>query len=127
MPNPTVDKLVQTDGVAGQRMVIAHYKYPGEEPKQAVFVGTTYGEPGPVVMKVGGMEVFVREPDRFGQAFNKDWVIAFYTSDPSMVELAPELRGGNPVGRGKVRDPLGDLADREADRIDNLRYNRDGL
>jgi hypothetical protein len=145
MSKPELGQLVMTEGVAGQRMIIAHYKYPGESPQQAVFVGTTFGTPGPVVLRVGGFELFVDSPDRFGEVFDKDWVTTFYTLDSNPGTIDAEhayLDVGNPVGRPAPRKaplskmsgrvwaephPEDELADREADRIDDLHFNRDGL
>ena len=72
---PTVTKVFQRKGVAGQFAVQATVTYPGEEPRVVEFVGSRYG--GPVLMVTDTDEVWVTEPGRFGD-FGKGWVRRFF-------------------------------------------------
>jgi len=72
---PTVTKLFQRKGVAGQFSVQATVTYPGEAPSIVEFVGSVYG--GPVLMVTDLGETWVTEPGRFGK-FGKAWVRKFF-------------------------------------------------
>ena len=71
--------LKQRVGIAGQISVTAAYTgICDEEEYTRVFVGSTYGDPGPVVMiDEGGHQVFVTDPSRFGERFGTQWVRRF--------------------------------------------------
>jgi hypothetical protein len=80
---PTVHNVKKTAGVAGQVQYTAVLSYPEEDGYSTVsFVGSCYGEPGPVLMITeataaeGG--VFVTEPGRFGSKFGPEWVRRFF-------------------------------------------------
>lgn len=72
---PTVTKLFQRKGVAGQFAVQATVTYPGEAPRTVEFVGSVYG--GPVLMVTEHGQNWVTEPGRFG-TFGKGWVKRFF-------------------------------------------------
>jgi hypothetical protein len=72
---PTVTKLFQRRGVAGQFSVQCTLIYPGEDPQIVEFVGSVYG--GPVFMVTDTSETWVTQPGRFG-TFGKAWVKRFY-------------------------------------------------
>jgi hypothetical protein len=72
---PTVTKLFQRKGVAGQFAVQATVTYPGEDPRVVEFVGSVYG--GPVLMVTDLGETWVTDPGRFG-TFGKAWVKKFF-------------------------------------------------
>jgi hypothetical protein len=72
---PTVTKLFQRKGVAGQFSVQATVTYPGEAPSIVEFVGSVYG--GPVLMVTDLGETWVTDPGRFGK-FGKAWVRKFF-------------------------------------------------
>jgi hypothetical protein len=72
---PSVTKLFQRKGVAGQFAVQCTVTYPGEEPRTIEFVGSSYG--GPVLMVTETSETWVTEPGRFGK-FGKGWVRRFF-------------------------------------------------
>lgn len=65
-------------GIAGQvRYAIARKDEHGIH--NAVFVGTVYGTPGPVVMiMMDGVQVHVTDPSRFGPSFDEEWIRNFY-------------------------------------------------
>lgn len=73
--SPTVTKLFQRKGIAGQFSVQATVTYPGEEPRVVDFVGSVFG--GPVLMVTDLGETWVTEPGRFG-TFGKSWVRKFF-------------------------------------------------
>lgn len=78
MAGPEILSITRTTGVAGQVAYAATVQYPGE-PRQAVtFVGSVYGTPGPVVFIMDGMQAFVIDASRFGEAFDTSWVRRFY-------------------------------------------------
>jgi len=72
---PTVTKIFNRKGVAGQFAVQCTVTYPGEEPKVVEFVGSHYG--GPVLMVTDTGHCWVDEPGRFGR-FGKGWVRRFF-------------------------------------------------
>jgi hypothetical protein len=72
---PTLTKLFQRKGVAGQFAVQVTVTYPGEDPCIVEFVGSRYG--GPVLMVTDDDETWVSEPGRFG-TFGKGWVRRFF-------------------------------------------------
>ena len=72
---PTVTKVFQRKGVAGQFAVQCTVTYPGEEPRTVEFVGSVYG--GPVLMVTDLGETWVTEPGRFGK-FGKAWVRRYF-------------------------------------------------
>ena len=72
---PTVTKLFQRKGVAGQFSVQCTLIYPGEDPHIVEFVGSVYG--GPVLMVTDHGETWVTDPGRFG-SFGKAWVRKFF-------------------------------------------------
>ncbi len=76
-----VIKISRHNGVAGQLAYTARVQYPGEDPGEVTFVGSTYG--GPVVMVTDGFPdgVFVRDPSRFGK-FSPTWVRRFFGAEP---------------------------------------------
>lgn len=72
---PTVTKLFQRKGVAGQFAVQCTVTYPGEEPRVVEFVGSAYG--GSVLMVTDHGETWVTDSGRFGR-FGKGWVRRFF-------------------------------------------------
>jgi len=68
-------------GIAGQKQIDARVAYDGGPDEWYTFVGSVYGEPGPVVMVVGTYETFVYEPSRFGEVFGSDWVLTFFEAE----------------------------------------------
>jgi len=72
---PTVTKMIQRKGVAGQFAVQATVTYPGEDPRVVEFVGSAHG--GPVLMVTETGETWVTDPGRFGQ-FGRSWVRRFF-------------------------------------------------
>jgi len=72
---PTVTKMFQRKGVAGQFAVQATVTYPCEDPQVVEFVGSVYG--GPVLMVTDLGETWVTDPGRFGK-FGKGWVRKFF-------------------------------------------------
>lgn len=75
-----VKSLRVQHGLAGQVAITATVVYSHSECEERVtFVGTKYGEPGPVCMIThGGTQSFVYAPSRFGAEFNEAWVRAFF-------------------------------------------------
>jgi hypothetical protein len=73
--SPTLTKMFQRKGTAGQFAVQVTVTYPGEDPRVVEFVGSVYG--GPVLMVTEISETWVTEPGRFGK-FGKAWVKKFY-------------------------------------------------
>jgi hypothetical protein len=66
-------------GIAGQVSYSVPVTYPGEPTETVTFVGSVYG--GPVVMVTGSdMQVFVKDPARFGK-FGPGWVRRFFGAD----------------------------------------------
>lgn len=72
---PTVTKVFQRKGIAGQFSVQATVTYPGEDSRIVEFVGSAFG--GPVLMVTDLGETWVTEPGRFGK-FGKSWVKRFF-------------------------------------------------
>lgn len=76
MTGAVVERITRHAGIAGQYQLTAHVRYPGEGPSVVAFVGSVYG--GPVVMiSESGAQVFVTEPERFGE-FGESWVRRFF-------------------------------------------------
>lgn len=73
---PTVTKMFQRRGVAGQFAVQCTVTYPGEDPRVMEFVGSEHG--GSVLMVTDTGECWVTDPGRFG-VFGKAWVRRFFS------------------------------------------------
>lgn len=84
----TVHAVRRHDGVAGQvaySVDVTTSTYPHDEDagetvtdeSQLVLVGSVYGSPGPVVMVTGPVQVFVTDPSRFGDTFDRAWAYRF--------------------------------------------------
>jgi len=73
-----VREMTMRTGIAGQRTIDVKVEYSGAGPDRYTFVGTVYGEPGPVVMVHGTTQTFVHDPARFGDLFGSDWVLRFF-------------------------------------------------
>lgn len=71
----TLHSVKRHAGIAGQFSVSADVEYPGEPRGTVEFIGSVYG--GPVVMRTGMAEVFVTDPERFGE-FGVEWVRRFF-------------------------------------------------
>lgn len=79
--SPTILDLKRKDGIAGQIAYMALIQYPDEiESRQVQFIGSTYGNPGPVVMVTAANldGHAVTEPSRFGDSLNAEWVERFF-------------------------------------------------
>ena len=48
------------------------------QPFETVFMGTTILSPGPILMKLGGVDQQIDDPERFGTRFGREWVRRFY-------------------------------------------------
>lgn len=66
-------------GAGDQIAVTARVLY-GTKSHETLFVGSRWGNPGPVVMVLDGMETFVADPGRFGDRFGAEWVARFYAT-----------------------------------------------
>ncbi len=78
MADPTVTNVKRHAGIAGQFAVTATVTYAGEKPETIRFVGSVYGDGGPVVMVTpAGRELFVTDSGRFGE-FGAEWVRRFF-------------------------------------------------
>lgn len=65
-------------GIAGQFSVAVTVSFPEGDDCTAEFVGSSYGEPGPVIMvSPAGAQTFVTDPGRFGATFGEKWVRRF--------------------------------------------------
>lgn len=84
----TVHAVRRHGGVAGQvaySVDVTTSTYPHNEDdgetvtdeSTHMLVGSVYGSPGSVVAIVGGMQVFVESPARFGDTFDAAWAYRF--------------------------------------------------
>lgn len=76
---PNLLRVRRTPGIAGLVVVHAYPQYPGEDVMHVVFVGSVYG--GPVFTRLyalGGDQIRVQNPERFGETLDEDWVRRFY-------------------------------------------------
>lgn len=71
-------KVSDRGAMANQWQIDALVKYDGEPASIVTFVGTPYGNPGPVVMCLAGAQYPVDSPARYGEKFGTDWVRNFY-------------------------------------------------
>lgn len=64
---------------ANQWQIDAVIQYDGEEAQTVTFVGTFYGNPGPVVVidKTWGQQN-VRYPARYGESFGPEWIRRYF-------------------------------------------------
>lgn len=73
-----IEKITRNAGIAGQFSVTVTVSFPEGDDVTATFVGSSYGEPGPVVMiSPTGIQTFVTDPGRFGVTFGEKWVRRF--------------------------------------------------
>lgn len=84
---PHLGPIRRTNGVAGQVAYAVTTTYSGPagdpigDPTTTTFVGSIYGQPGPIVMILGdGYQTHVVDADRFGSTFDAEWVRRFFTS-----------------------------------------------
>lgn len=70
--------IVSICGIAGQKVVSATVRYPGEADRIVTFYGSGYGSPGPIFMDDGYNQIHVVDPARFGDTFGRSWVESFY-------------------------------------------------
>ncbi len=75
---PVLGPVKRHTGVAGQVAYSTTVTYPGEVAMRVTFTGSLYGTPGPVVVDGPFGQMFVSEPERFGDTFSAAWVRAFY-------------------------------------------------
>jgi hypothetical protein len=69
-------------GIGGQ----VAYTATEADGRRTVFVGSTYGTPGPVAVVISeGFQSFVTEPERFGSIFNREWVGQFLAARADFV------------------------------------------
>lgn len=82
----TIHDVTRSTGIAGQvayTVVVTDRTYPHEEGETVTdestltFIGSIYGEPGPVVAVIGGHQMHVYEPSRFGHVFDSRWAYRF--------------------------------------------------
>lgn len=73
-----IQKLKRTAGVAGQVAFDVTAQLHSDT-YDFGFVGTSYGEPGPVTLiTASGLQVNVEDPARFGPVFDESWVRSFF-------------------------------------------------
>ena len=88
MHETTVHAVREHVGIAGEvayTVDVTSATYPHDEDwgetvtdeHTHTFVGSVYGEPGPVVAIIGGMQNFVDSPARFGDTFDAAWAYRF--------------------------------------------------
>lgn len=76
---PEILSLKTEKGIAGQYAINAMVRYPGEKASRVSFVGSVYG--GTIVMiTTGGAQVFVTNPERFGERLTLQWVRNFFAA-----------------------------------------------
>ncbi len=80
MSAPKIGRIHRSAIIAGSVNYTAEVTYPGEPMHEVTFAGSTYGEPGPVVMITESLhQTFVDEPSRFGARFDANWVRRFFS------------------------------------------------
>lgn len=73
---PTFTTPKRQAGIAGSFAYKTTVTYEGETPTVLTFIGSVYG--GPIIMVTqSGVQVPVRDADRFGGRLNAQWVEAF--------------------------------------------------
>ncbi len=79
MATPKIGRIHRSAIIAGNVNYTAEVTYPGEPMHEVTFAGSTYGEPGTVVMITEALdEIFVDDPSRFGARFDANWVRRFF-------------------------------------------------
>lgn len=76
---PELLDIQRENGIAGQYAVKVTVRYPGEETKHVIFVGSSYG--GPIVMVTSnGVQTILPKgvTDRIGSTVDSQWVVDFF-------------------------------------------------
>lgn len=80
-PRPILGKIVRHSGIAGQLAYSVSVSYPGETGATVVtFTGSTFGQPGPVVMLTDAFPrgIIVSDSGQYGATLSPEWVRRFF-------------------------------------------------